>query len=173
MQPHRPHKQSRHRPVVDLDPEDPAQRLDDADHELPSLAVEAQPASEAEAELAAAAAEVFAEQGGEEGEEKAVSVTEPAETHAELFAQDAHETGELYGVRTPHASDTDVPEDRDAFDEGQNWLEALGERAAEGGPVEEEAVVVVDDSDLDHRGHHPTERDRPVADKGSGGPGGL
>jgi len=45
------------------------------------------------------------------------------------------------------------------------------------GPEPEEEVVIVDDSDIehpDHRGHHPTEsHDRPVADKGSGGPGGL
>ena len=35
--------------------------------------------------------------------------------------------------------------------------------------------MIIDDSDehLEHRGHNPTERDRPVADKGSGGPGGL
>jgi hypothetical protein len=33
---------------------------------------------------------------------------------------------------------------------------------------------IVDDSDEDHPGHHKTDtRDRPVADKGSGGPGGM
>jgi hypothetical protein len=45
------------------------------------------------------------------------------------------------------------------------------------GPAPEEEVVIIDDSEIehpDHRGHHPTEwRDRPIADKGSGGPGGL
>jgi hypothetical protein len=88
------------------------------------------------------------------------------------------DTGELYGVRTPHAADRDLsaPEDRDAFkgaDRGENWTEALAEHATEGGPSPEEEVVIVDDSDPE-RGHSPSESgDRPVADKGSGGPGGM
>jgi hypothetical protein len=88
------------------------------------------------------------------------------------------DTGELYGVRTPHAGDPDLtaPEHLDAFEgaeRGENWMEALSEHAAESGPRPEEEVVIVDDSDSE-RGHSPTESgDRPVADKGSGGPGGL
>jgi hypothetical protein len=91
---------------------------------------------------------------------------------------DDRETGELYGVRTPHAGDTDLaaPEHRESFDgseRGESFLESLATHAAEGGPVPEEEVVIVDDSDGD-RGHSSTESgNRPVADKGSGGPGGL
>lgn len=93
---------------------------------------------------------------------------------------DDEDTGELYGVRTPHAADRGLaaPEDQDGFTEseqGETWLESLEHHAAESGTVPEEPVVVVDDSDVEHpehRGHNPTERDRPVADKGSGGPGG-
>lgn len=90
------------------------------------------------------------------------------------------DTGELYGVRTPHAADRDLsaPEDQDGFTEsalGETWLESLEHHAAEMGACPGEPIAVVDDSDVDHpdhRGHHSTERDRPVADKGSGGPGG-
>ncbi|HVV84172.1 MAG TPA: hypothetical protein VHE35_13965 [Kofleriaceae bacterium] len=102
------------------------------------------------------------------------------DSDASLDAAEAagRETGELYGVRTPHAGDPDLAaaEDRDAFEgaeRGENWTEALTEHAAESGPAPEEEVVIVDDSDPE-RGHHATESgDRPVADKGSGGPGGL
>ena len=88
------------------------------------------------------------------------------------------ETGELYGVRTPHAGDPDLsaPEHLDSFDgatRGEHVFEAIAEHATESGPAPEEEVVIVDDSDPD-AGHHSTERgDPPVADKGSGGPGGL
>jgi hypothetical protein len=83
---------------------------------------------------------------------------------------------------SPHAADTNLAarEDQDLFEgswRGETWLEALEEHAMEMGPAPEEEVVIIDDSDIehpDHRGHHPTEwRDRPIADKGSGGPGGL
>ncbi|MBX3161770.1 MAG: hypothetical protein KF773_37760 [Deltaproteobacteria bacterium] len=89
------------------------------------------------------------------------------------------DTGELYGVRVPHAGDTDLtaPEDQDAYagaENGENWIEALEEHATETGPVPEEEVVVIDDSD-ELRGHSPTENTKrhSVADKGSGGIGGV
>jgi hypothetical protein len=159
------------RHVVDIDPEDPSQQLDDlGEFHLEPLSVEAQPAAEASEDFDIASAENV------EGE----SETESSDLDAE--AELGHETGELYGVRTPHAGDTNLaaPEDRDSFEgasRGETWLEALEEHATEMGPAPEEEVVIVDDSDVehpDHRGHSPTERrDRPVADKGSGGPGGL
>lgn len=162
-----------HHLVVDLDPEDPSQQLDDlGEFHIEPLAVEARSTVEASEELDLAAAENV------EGE------SEPGleeELTAEPEAEVGHETGELYGVRTPHAGDPNLaaPEDRDSFGgawRGETWLEALEGRAAELGPAPEEEVVIVDDSDRehpDHRGHSPTERrDRPVADKGSGGPGG-
>jgi hypothetical protein len=98
----------------------------------------------------------------------------------ELVEDEAQEqdTGELYGVHTLHAEDRNLaaPEDRDAFadaDLGENWMESLGQHATEGGPMPEAEVTVVDDSDA-HEEHWPTDfRDRPKADRGSGGPGGL
>lgn len=160
------------RHLVDTDPEDPSQQLDDTGEiDVAPLAVEARPAAEASEDFDLASAENV--EGESEPDDE-----EPAEAAAEL----AHDTGELYGVRTPHAGDTDLsaPEDQGSFEgseRGETWLEALEEHAAEMGPAPEEEVVIVDDSDLehpDHRGHHPTDwRDRPVADKGSGGPGGL
>lgn len=162
-----------HHHVVDIDPEDPTQQLDDTgEFHIEPLAVEAQPAAEASEDFDIAAAENV------EGESELGLEEAAADEHRDL----AHETGELYGVRTPHAGDTSLaaPEDQDAYEgswRGENWREALEEHAATMGPAAEEEIVIVDDSDVehpDHRGHHPTEwRDRPVADKGSGGPGGL
>lgn len=158
------------RHVVDVDPEDPSQQLDDAgEFQIEPLAVEARPAAEASEDLDLAAAENV--EGDSEPE---------AEVVAEPEAGARRDTGDLYGVRTPHAGDTGLAaaEDPGSFEgaaRGEHWFEALEEHAAELGPAPEEEVVIVDDSDehLDHRGHHPTERDRPVADKGSGGPGGA
>jgi hypothetical protein len=170
---------SRRQRVVDLDPEDPTQQLDDGG-EVEPLAIEAQPASEAEADLDRAATETFSERGGAEGEEKALVVDAPIDAYIQESeeARRERDTGELYGVRTPPAADPSLgaPEDRDGFDgapRGENWLESLEEHAAEMGPVPEVEVVIVDDSPGDpYRGHQATERDRPVADKGAGGPGG-
>jgi hypothetical protein len=157
--------------VVDVDPEDPTQRLDDiGEIDIEPLTVEAQPAAEASEDLDLAAAENV--EGDSEPKD------EPVSDEAEAAGA---EIGELYGVRTPHAGDTalSAAEDRDSFEgawRGETWLESLEEHATVMGPAPEEEVVIVDDSDIehpDHRGHHPSERDRPIADKGSGGPGGL
>jgi hypothetical protein len=144
-----------HHHIVDLDPEDPAQPLDDpAGFELEPLDVDAQ----AQEDLAEAAAVELPDEDDEEDQEPR-----------------PRETGDLYGVRTPHAADPAIsaPEDQDAFegaDRGEHWLESLEEHAAEMGPQPEEPVVVIEESQR----HHPSDhRDRPVADKGSGGPGGL
>jgi len=152
-----------HRRVVDIDPEDPSQQLDDTgEFHIEPLAVDAQPRAEASEELDIAAAE---------------NVAGESEPEDELTAEAGdRETGELYGLRTPHAGDPNLAaaEDRDSFEgaeRGETWLEALEEHAIVMGPAPEEEVVIVDAND---RGHHPTERgDRPVADKGSGGSGGL
>lgn len=159
-----------HRHVVDVDPEDPSQQLDDTgEFHVEPLAVDALPAAEASEDFDIASAENVE---GESGLEPDAA----ADEHAAV----EHDTGELYGVRIPHAGDTTLAarEDQDSFEgswRGETWLEALEEHATALGPAPEEEVVIVDDSDghPDHRGHHPTEwRDRPVADKGSGGPGG-
>jgi hypothetical protein len=167
-----------HRHVVDLDPEDPSQQLDDiGEFQIEPLDIEVQSSVEVSEEFDIASAENV--EGESELEQEA---SEPAsQPTEEAYAEGRHDTGELYGVRTPHAGDTDLaaPEDRDSFEgswRGETWLESLEEHATVMGPAPEEEVVIVDDSDEhpDHRGHHPTERgDRPVADKGSGGPGGL
>jgi hypothetical protein len=169
------------RHVVDVDPEDPSQQLDDlGEFHIEPLAVEAQPTVETSEDFDLASAENV--EGESELDEEALELDTPSQTTADAYAEAAEETGELYGVRTPHAGDPNLAaaEDRDSFEgswRGETWLESLEEHAVEMGPVPEEEVVIIDDSDVehpDHRGHHPTEGgDRPVADKGSGGPGGL
>lgn len=136
-----------------------------------------------EPELEALVAEFDEEELAEalaDDEDADVEDIEPEEAEkAEPDEDQPHrDTGELYGLRTPHASDREISagEDHDGFigaESGENFLESLEEHAAEMGPLPEEEVVVVDDSDP-QRGHHSTEGgDPPVADKGSGGPGGL
>jgi hypothetical protein len=79
--------------------------------------------------------------------------------------------GDLYGVHTPVATDTTLPDDDHAFVTGQNWTEALEERSAEGGPLPEHEIDVVDSTDDLHPNSET--KDRPIADLGSGGRGGL
>ena len=147
MQPHKEHRPRRHSPlphatIVDVDPEDPSQSLDDSGgFQIEPLDVEAQPAAEPD----------------EHGDEDTVR-WRPADT------------GDLYGVHVSPAGDRDFGSPEEL---GENWIEALGQHAAEGGPIPEHEVTVIDDSDP-HETHGPTDfRDRPKADRGSGGPGGL
>jgi len=172
------HKESRrgrsvlpHRTVVDIDPEDPAQQLDEAgDFHIEPLDVEAQPMAEADDGIDQAQAESRA------GEPE--DIEKPSETESEAIEAGEPDTGELYGVHVATAGDRELAasEDRDAFadsDLGENWLESLETHAAEGGPAPERDVVIIDDSDP-HSGPPSTDfRDRPKADRGSGGPGGL
>jgi hypothetical protein len=93
----------------------------------------------------------------------------------EIETQRTRDVGDLYGMHTPPATDKDLarpePEGYEHADEGENWLEALEETSAEGGPEPERESVADDEV---YRAPHPTEfRDRPVADKGSGGRGGM
>lgn len=167
--------------IVDVDPEDPAQLLDDAgQYSIVDLGVEAQPSAEAEADMEAAVIVAEGEEG-EEIDEDAVELDTPDMTTADAYAAAAEDTGDLYGVHTQRAEDKDLDRtpDNEEFidsDQGETWLETLGKKASEYGAEVEEELDVVDDSDEheDHRGHHKTDtRDRPVADKGSGGDGGL
>jgi hypothetical protein len=154
--------------IIDIDPEDPSQLLDDVgQYQVVDLGVEAQPHAEADAELDAAV--------------EAADVSEidtPEDTTMDAYAEEADDTGELYGVHTPRAADRDLDKtpDQESFadsEQGEHWLETLGKKAAEYGAEPEEELDVVDNSD-EHTGHHSTESgDRPVADKGSGGDGGL
>jgi hypothetical protein len=84
---------------------------------------------------------------------------------------DTRDEGDLYGVHTPIASDRRIPDDDRAFEGGQNWIEALEESAAEGGPLPEHELDVVDEDDNEHP--HTETKDRPIADLGSGGRGGM
>lgn len=81
------------------------------------------------------------------------------------------DSGDLYGVHTPPAADRHIPDNDASFETGQNWVEALEERAAEGGPEPEHEVDVEDDDDNKHP--HTDHKDRPIADLGSGGRGGM
>jgi hypothetical protein len=153
-----------HHHLVDTDPEDPSQQLDDTGAiYVEPLAVDARPSAEASEDFDLASMENL---------ERDLELQD--EATADAAAELAHDTGELYGIRTPHAGDTDLsaPEDRDSFEGawlGESWLESLEEHAAEMGPAPEEEIVIVDSGD-----HSPAEgRDRPIADKGSGGPSGL
>jgi hypothetical protein len=84
------------------------------------------------------------------------------------------DAGELYGAHTPPALDRDHPDDDRAFNEGQNWVEALETSAVENGPEPERTLDdVVDDEDVLSPPHRSDMRDRPVADLGSGGRRGL
>lgn len=147
--------------LVDIDPEVPSQLLDDAgQYSALPVDVDALPVDEGDAEIEAATA------------------TAEGENDMDSYAEQADDTGELYGVHTPRAADRDLDktDDQESFADsemGENWLETLGKKAAEYGAEPEEVLEVVDDSD-EHTGHHSTESgDRPVADKGSGGPGGM
>ncbi|HEX5064111.1 MAG TPA: hypothetical protein VFV99_32265 [Kofleriaceae bacterium] len=164
--------------IVDIDPEEPTQLLDDVGQysviDL-DLGVEAQPHAEADALIDAAIDEA---EGGEAEEEDELEARSRDEAEVPMKDKD---TGDLYGVHQPPATDRqlDKTANQEVFldaDQGENWLETLGHKSVEYGPETEHQVDVIDDSDehLDHRGHHASESgDRPVADKGSGGDGGL
>ena len=148
-------------------PNDPTQ-LDDAgqfsivdiEDEL-DLDVDAEPQAEADAELDAA----VATSAGEYAEE-------PDQT-------DLGDVGDLYGVHVPAAADPglDANADGEAFqdaDLGENMFETLEKKMAESGTADPEEDVEFEDDSDPLGGHHKTDRrDLPVADKGSGGPGGL
>jgi hypothetical protein len=92
------------------------------------------------------------------------------------LAEPVHErdAGDLYGAHTPPAQDREHPDDDRAFDQGENWLEALEASAAENGPEPERGLDdIVDDEDVLQPPHPSDNRDRPVADHGSGGRPGL
>jgi hypothetical protein len=148
--------------IVDVDPEDPAQLLDDAEqYSVIDLEVDAEPQAEAEAELDAA-------------------VATTADDYTDIIdSTDIGDVGDLYGVHVPAAADpgTDVNPDRESFKDaelGEHVFETLQKKMAEGGTANPEEDVEFEDDSDDQRGHSKSDRrDRPVADKGSGGPAGL
>jgi hypothetical protein len=95
-----------------------------------------------------------------------------------LAPETEHDTGLLYGVHVPPADERelDADEDHDSFrgaDLGESFMETLVEKATEGGPTPEHDVDVIDDSDPEAGPSPSDHRDRPKADRGSGGRGGL
>jgi hypothetical protein len=163
--------------IVDVDPEDPAQLLDDADqYSVIDVDLDAQPQAEADAELDAALAAAAGEEGDLDSD--ALELDTPSQTTSDAHAKVARDTGDLYGVHLPRAGDRDLDTNPDAesfrdADLGEHAFETLEKKMAESGNEPEHDIDVQDDSDPDG-GHHSTESgDRPVADKGSGGPGGL
>jgi hypothetical protein len=154
--------------------DDPAQTLDDVGPiDVDSMDVDAMPVTDSAEDLARAIAE--SKEGDLQGDDD--NDNDVPGSEAERPA-DTRETGKLYGVRTPHAADTELAagSDHGSFEgaeEGESWMESLSRHAAESGAEPAEDLDVDDEND-DHGGAQPTESgDRPVADKGSGGPGGL
>ena len=156
------------------DPTDPVQGLDDAGgFQIEELGLDAHPDAEAQADLDAAIEEDDAEEDEEENN-LALDGDTPADTTADVIeaTQGRKDVGELYGVHVPPAAEP-VRDIESQSDTGENWLEALEGDAAENGPAPEHILDVTDDQDAERPHHKSDTRDRPVADKGSGGPGGL
>jgi hypothetical protein len=164
------------------DPTDPLQRFTEAPElEVAPLDVDAVSAED----IAAAEDLAILEDDLDETADRDTAVIAEAEGDETAVISDAvacdpaapaHErdTGDLYGAHTPPAQDRDHPDDDRAFDQGENWLEALEASAAENGPEPERGLDdVVDDEDVLQPPHPSDTRDRPVADRGSGGRTGL
>jgi hypothetical protein len=153
------------------DPTDPVQRLDEVPElEVVPLSVDAVSAADV------AAAEDLAILEGDLDQTADRDTAVISEAVARDGEEPAHErdAGDLYGAHTPRAQDREHPDDDQAFDAGENWLEALEASAVENGPEPERGLDdVVDDEDVLQPPHPSDTRDRPVADHGSGGRAGL
>lgn len=164
------------------DPTDPLQRFDEVPElEATPLSVDAVSADD----VAAAEDLAILEDSLDETADRDTAMIAEAEADETAVISDAvaydlaepvHErdAGDLYGAHTPPAQDRDHPDDDRAFDQGENWLEALEASAAENGPEPERGLDdIVDDEDVLQPPHPSDTRDRPVADHGSGGRPGL
>lgn len=145
------------------DPADPVQSMDALDQvDLDDLDVDALSMAEGTGEIERATLESSLE-------ESAMELDAP-----EGFDQASGDVGNLYGVPTRRAEDRLHPDDDRAMAEGQNWIEALETSAAENGPVPEQPIdASVDDEDFYGAPPPSDSEDTPVADRGSGGPGGI
>jgi len=150
------------------DPADPVQSMDALDQvDLADLDVDTLSMAEGSGELAGATVESSLE-------EAAMELDTPEDTTMEAVEQGARDVGDLYGVHTPRAADRAHPDDDQAMNDGQNWIEALETSAAENGPLPEEPLEsIVDDEDVYSAPHPSDSEDTPVADRGSGGPAGI
>jgi hypothetical protein len=142
------------------DPRDPVQSFDEVtDLYVTDLDVDAMDVSDAQASQDLATMEIDLEDGS----------LESASTY-ESIEIGVDETGERYGVRTPPTADRALLDNDAATDDGQNWVEALETSAVYGAEPETEIEIV---DDMDTASHSTDLRDRPVADRGSGGPAGV
>jgi hypothetical protein len=159
--------------AADLDPTDPAQSLDEAqDFHLEPLDINVMPGAEQQEDIDVAIGLADADADEDDDPE---DMLDADELTADDRTADAKDVGDLYGV---HIARADAPERGTGpelaqyaeADLGENWLETLETDAIEGGPAAEVEVDATDDAD---RTHGTESGDRPVADKGAGGPGGL
>lgn len=153
---------------MDIDPADPVQGLDEVqEFHVEELGFDAMSAGDIENDM-------VIEETLSSMDEESMELDTPSETTLDSIERSAHDTGDLYGVHTPPAVDRTHGNDEQTMDEGQNWIEALESSAIENGAEpEQELDDIVDDDDI-YASPHPTDtRDTPVADRGSGGPGGI
>jgi hypothetical protein len=152
---------------LNADPGDPVQGFDEASElYVEPLDFDAQSAADAEAAQDLATLE-------SELEEQSLELDTPSQTDVDAIANATRrDGGDLYGVHVPRAVDRKLPDDDQAFEAGEHWLEALEASAAENGAEPERELDIIDESDED--GHRSSDmRDIPVADRGSAGPRGL
>ncbi len=154
----------------DVDPRDAVQRIDEVNEfHVEDLGVDAVTGADLESDLEMAQLESSLEEAALEED-----LETPEDTTLDAIEASAHDVGDLYGVHTPPATDRTHPDGDASFEEGQNWLEALETDAVEKGPeAEHDLADVVDDEDVYDAPHPSDTKDTPVADRGSGGPGGI
>jgi len=157
------------------DPDDPVQNLDEAPElQAAPLDVDAVSRYDAEAAQDLAALEVDLDEIDLD-DARPADTTRSADTATAIDEpRRRRDAGDLYGAHTPRAVDRDHPDDDRAFDNGENWVEALAVSAVENGAEpERELDQIVDDDDLLDPPHRSDTRDTPVADHGAGGRRGL
>jgi hypothetical protein len=156
-------------------PGDPVQGFDEvSEPQLMPLEASVQSAEDAEAAQDLAEREAEVDEIAEQSAGESASAGTGGATDEVSVPEPVRDAGDLYGVHTPPAVDRDHPDDDQAYAEGQNWIEALQTSAIENGAEPERALDdIVDDQDVLRPPHASDTRDTPVADRGSGGPGGL
>ncbi len=95
----------------------------------------------------------------------AVDPTDPVQVLADVHEFDVEDLG-VDALSAADVDDRGPLLEPPAIEEGQTWFEALETRAAEIGAAPGRDLVMDDSEDVDSR-------DLPVADRGSGGPGGI
>jgi hypothetical protein len=155
-----------------------AQELVESESEIeaqPGMQIRTEPGGEADD----IGMQIRTEPGGESDEidDDIVELTDRLTVIASAGTATRHrrrDAGDLYGGHTPAAVDRSHPDDDRAFDEGQNWIEALETSAIENGAEPEiELDEIIDDEDVLSPPHASDTRDTPVADHGAGGSRGL